>query len=137
MISKNDRINELLKALAAAEPAENGLLAYRLISTTLNDIEDRHLGETTWCPPRRFKDGMVSDRLYPGYPDSMHPVEGWPGVTIIVHHKQFVFIEMRGAFQIQDRVDSDVPFSRRRDAVLLDKPDRWGLSVWDCDPRGT
>ncbi len=80
---------------------------------------------------------MVSDRLYPGYPDSMHPVEGWPGVTIIVHHKQFVFIEMRGAFQIQDRVDSDVPFSRRRDAVLLDKPDRWGLSVWDCDPRGT
>ncbi|MCK1615945.1 hypothetical protein IVA96_04420 [Bradyrhizobium sp. 159] len=37
---------------------------------------------------------------------------------------------------IQERVDSDVPFSRRRDAVLLDKPDRWGLAVWDRDPKG-
>jgi len=134
MISRDDRIKELLKALDAAEPAGNGLLAYKLISTTLNEIEDRHLGETSWNPPRRFGEGTISPRLYPSYPDSMHHVEGWPGVTMIVHHKQLVFIEMRGAFQVQTRTDSNVHFSRRGDLVLLDKPDRWGFYVWDRKP---
>jgi hypothetical protein len=53
---------------------------------------------------------------------------------MIVHHKQFVFIEMRGAFQIQSRKDSDVHFSRRRELILLGKPDHWGFCVWDRSP---
>lgn len=137
MISKDERIQELLQALEAAEPAGNGLLAYKLISTTLNEIEDRRLGEVSWNPPRRFGEGRSSARLYPSYPESMHPVEDWPSVTMIVHHKQLVFIEMRGAFQIQSRIESAVHFSLRRDGVLLDKRDRWGLHVWDRKPTAT
>jgi len=120
----------LLEALRAAEPVDNGLLAYRLISTTLNDIEDRHLGPASWKPPRKFGDGVVSERLYPSYPESMFAVEGWPDVTMMVHMRQLVFIGSRGAFQFQRREDSTLHYSDRHHLVLLDKPDSRGRKVW-------
>jgi hypothetical protein len=130
MVAKDERIRELLEALRAAEPAGNGLLAYRLISTTLNDIEDRHLGSASWKPPRKFGKGVVSERLYPSYPESMFAVDGWPEVTMIVHMKQLVFIGSGGAFQFQRREDSGLHYSERHNLVLLDKPDSRGHRVW-------
>jgi hypothetical protein len=130
MITKDERIRELLEALRRVEPVSSGLLAYRLISTTLNEIEDRHLGPESWKPPRRFGDGVVSDRLYPSYPESMFAVEDWPGVTMIVHIRQLVFIGSGGAFQFQRREDSALHYSQRHDLVLLDKPDSCGCKVW-------
>lgn len=131
MTNKEFRINELLDRLSQAPPADTGLLAYKLISTTLNEIEDFHLGAASWSPPRRFGEGVVSNRLYPSYPDCMFPVEDWPGVTMVVHMRQLIFIGNRGAFQIQRRNDSPLHFSERREMVLLDKPDALGNSVWD------
>lgn len=135
MAAKDDRIKELLATLKQADPAPNGLLAYKLISLALNSIEDFHLGEASWAPPRRFGEGSASPRLYPSYPESMHPIEGWPNITLIVHHKQLVFIEMRGAFQMQTREHSSRPYSERSDRILLDKPDREGFRVWDRAPQ--
>jgi hypothetical protein len=130
MIAKDERLRELLEVLSAAEPVDNGLLAYRLISTALNDIEDKHLGPASWKPPRRFGDGVVSDRLYPSYPDSMFAVAGWPDVTMIVHKRQLVFIGSGGAIQFQRREQSSAPFSERHNLVLFDKADARGRRVW-------
>jgi hypothetical protein len=130
MVAKDERIRELLEALRVAEPADNGLLAYRLISTTLNDIEDRQLGPASWKPPRKFGDGVISERLYPSYPESMFVVDGWPDVTMIVHMKQLVFIGSGGAFQFQRREDSAIHYSERHSLVLLDKPDSRARCVW-------
>lgn len=127
----------MLEVLRTVEPVSNGLMAYKLISTTLNEIEDRHLGPASWQPPRRFGNGVVSERLYPSYPESMFAVDGWPSVTMIVHIRQFVFIGMGGAFQFQRREESPLHYSLRQDLVMLDKPDSRGNRVWNpADERG-
>lgn len=118
----------------AAPPATTGLLAYKLLSELVNQVEDETLGAEHWSPPRSFFGGKVSDRLYPTYPESMHSVDGWPSVTMFVHSKQLVFISIRGAIQIQSKEQNCLlPYHERSNLVLLDKPDAYGNLVWDFE----
>ena len=74
----------------------------------------------------------MTERLYPTYPESMHSVEGWPDITMLIHSKQLVFISLRGAIQIQTKDDACIlPYNERQHLVLLDKADAYGNRVWD------
>jgi hypothetical protein len=83
--TKTDRLKVMIERLKTAQPATTGLLAYKLVSVLLNEIEDEALGADNWWPPRSFRRGGLSERLYPTYPENMHSVEGWPGVTMLAH----------------------------------------------------
>lgn len=132
--SKSHRLKVVMERLRLAPSATTGLLAYKLVSVLLNETEDQALGIEHWSPPRSFAGGAPSERLYPTYPESMHPVDGWPGVTMLVHSKQLVFIALRGAIQIQTKdANCSLPYNERSHFVLLDKADAYGNFVWDVD----
>jgi thioredoxin reductase len=62
---------------------------------------------------------------------SMHSVEGSPGVTVLAHSKQLVFISLCGAIQIQIKNDICPLLERRRPA--LSKLCAGGVAL---DPKG-
>jgi hypothetical protein len=131
---KTDRLKVMIERLGAAQPTTTGLLAYKLVSELLNEIEDEALGSEHWSPPRTFHGGALSERLYPTYPESMHAVDGWPGVTLLVHSKQLVFISLCGAIQIQAKDDDcKLPYNERSHLVLLEKADAYGKLVWNTE----
>src|SRR5436853_576184 len=90
--SKGARLEMLISRLKHAPAVTNGLLAYKLISETLNDIEDVVLGKDCWDPPRTFVGGITSERLYPTCPESILPVPNKPNLAMLTHVGQIIFI---------------------------------------------
>lgn len=131
MKSKADRVKLFLEKLNFAAPATTGLLAYKLICQTINQIEDGVFGHDYWKPPRSFLTEPTTDRLYPSSYDSMFPVSGWPDVTMIIHIRELIFISSSGAIQIQKKVEVDTPYCDRYGKILLDKQAADGSRVWD------
>ncbi len=130
--SKGERIRRLLAELDKQPPAASGLEAYAQMSNTLNHLEDA-LPDNPWAPPRTYVNGELTDRMYPSTTECFETVEGYPGVTVMVHTKEFIFISRFGAIEIQkDTGESevDIHFSTRSHAVIYKKPDAYGDGVW-------
>jgi len=130
---KGHRLKELFSLLRASRPARNGLEAYMLIANNLNMLEDSYFGMSNWSPPRTYITGAQTDRLYPPQPDNFEMVPGWPGVTNMVHTKEYVFISKSGAIEVQRDDGSSErgnPYWKRRESVVFEKLDFNGDGVW-------
>lgn len=123
------------EGLQAYAPASSGLEAYAQLSEVINNTEDEIWGKEAWDLPRTFLDGRRTDRLYPILPESFHPVQGYPGVTILVSKIEVVFISRWGAIEMQrkdpeDKFGERMHFAYRSDRVLFTKSDAYGDHVW-------
>ncbi len=133
--SRGERLKAILELVKTMQPAHNGMEAYKQISDILNHSEDEIFGSDYWQPPRSFLDGSRSDRLYPIYPESFHPVDRFPGVTMLFAKRELIFVSRFGAMEMQKKHEEDitgeiVPFDQRRDAVVWEKLDAYGSGVW-------
>ncbi|MFO7561772.1 MAG: hypothetical protein R6X02_03960 [Enhygromyxa sp.] len=125
----------MLAQVAALPRAATGLQVYQQFAETLNSFEDEVWGRDCWAPPRSFLEGNRTNRLYPIFPESFHPVSDFPGVTLLLAKRELVFISRFGAMQIQrkqldDRFGEQVPFRARGEHVIFDKFDTMGDGVW-------
>jgi hypothetical protein len=139
-LTRRERVNLILKELDALPLAHCGLEAFSQISETINNFEDRFWGRESWNPPRSFLDGVETKRFYTIMTESFFPVEGFPGVTLLLGTKELIFVSRYGAIEIQSKDVSDpygkiTAFWLRRNQVFFSKPDAYGHSVWDDKNR--
>jgi len=135
---KRDRLKKLFFCLEALPPAHSSLEAYAQIFNTFNLMEDQLWGNSHWDFPRTFAHGAVTDRMYGSHTDCNEYVPQYPGVMNMVHTHHFVFISASGAIEIQRETNEDeekIPYYTRREAVMFEKPDASGRTVWDESNR--
>lgn len=139
-LSRKKRVSLILMELDALPLARSGLEAFRQISETINSFEDRFWGRESWNPPRSFLDGVETKRFYTIMTESFYPVEGFPGVMLLLGTKELIFVSRYGAIEIQSKDVSDPygeiqAFWLRRNQVFFAKPDAYGHSVWNDKNR--
>lgn len=132
---RRDRFMAVLGEIDALPPAHSSIEAYGQISETLNVYEDEVFGRDHWFPPRSFLHGNRTERIYPIYPESFHPVPEFAGVTVMIAKREYVFLSRFGAIEIQEKVPGDefgqtVHFKNRQDCILWKKDDAYGDGVW-------
>jgi hypothetical protein len=132
--TKKSRLMKLFDVLGKLPPAKTGLEAYGQISNSLNLLEDQVFGYQEWKTPRTFEDRIVRSRMYASHPEWFKIVEGFSGVTNLVHGNEYIFISRMGAIEIQldtkeDKIDK--PFHTRTSAVVFKKNDAYGDDVWN------
>ena len=135
-LTRQDRVNLILKKLNVLPPARNGLEAYRQISETINHFEDMIWGKESWNPPRSFLGGVATRRFYTTFTESFFSVENFPGVTLLLGTKELIFVSRYGAIEMQrklhnDRYGKTKQFYLRHDQVFFVKLDAYSHSVWD------
>lgn len=131
---KRDRLKKLFFCLHALPPAHSSLEAYAQIFNTFNLMEDQLWGASHWDFPRTFAHGAVTERMYGSHADCNEYVLEYPGVMNMVHTHHFVFISASGAIEIQRETNEDeekIPYYTRRHAIMFEKPDAYGRTVWD------
>ncbi len=133
--SRKERLLQVLEQFKKLPPATNGLEAYKQFCELINHSEDVLWGKESWNPPRTFLDGSRTDRLYPIYPESFHPVQGFPGVTVLISKMEIVFISRYGAIEIQekdpdDKYGTNNHFSERHHLCIFKKHDAYRDGVW-------
>lgn len=138
--AKSHRLRLAFDEVAQRPPAQTGLEAYRQISDAINRVEDMYWGAEYWRPPRYVSPGVRTDRLYPIAPESVYPVDGFPGVDLLVSVSECLFISRSGAIEVQGKAREDLfgevtHFCDRRDHVLFAKPDKSGDGVWHIKNR--
>lgn len=130
---KSHRLAIMLKAYAKIPPFSNGMMAYASMMEMLNEREDVLWGEDHWSPPRTFLDGVVTDRIYPTHSESFQNIDGFPGVTHLIHTKHSIFMSRHGAVQVQldnGLAAGDCHLEARSAFILLNKLDAYGDEVW-------
>jgi hypothetical protein len=133
--SRAERLAVALQRTARLPPATTALEAYRQIAQSINDVEDGWWGQEHWQPPRSFLDGTRTERLYPIYAESFFPVEGFPGVTLLLAKRELLFISRFGAIELQckqwnDALVKQVHYPERSAKVIFAKADVGGDGVW-------
>lgn len=121
--SKPDRLAEFLRRLSTAEPVRSWAEAYKLIQTTLDNVEDQ-LTDIPFNPDRWRSDG----RMYAPLPDSIRTVPGSPGVRryrSVAHH---TFLGASGSIEIRSGSAWESA------TVIFQKRGQDGLEVWDPQP---
>jgi hypothetical protein len=106
MVSKQERLKEFYRRLAASAAANNVDEALELIGLLLNAVEDE-LSGVPYDPASWQNDG----RLYPPLPDSVRPVEGLPGVKRLRSFRHNTFVAANGAIEIRT-IDGTLEFSK-------------------------
>jgi hypothetical protein len=133
--SRAERLAAALQRTAELPPATTALEAYRQIAQSINEIEDSWWGPEQWQPPRSFLDGTRTARLYPIYAESFFPVEGFPGVTLLLAKRELLFISRFGAIELQckqwnDALVEQVHYRERSADAIFAKVDAGGDGVW-------
>ncbi|MDE1153748.1 MAG: hypothetical protein PW788_14535 [Micavibrio sp.] len=127
------RISKILALFAKAPPFANGMMAYATLMEIVNEQEDLVWGADYWKAPRTFHGGVVTDRVYPTHTESFENVEGFLGVTHLIHTKHSIFLSRYGAVQVQldnGWAVSDCHLETRAEFILVDKLDAYGDGVW-------
>ena len=108
--SKAERLAEFFRRLGAASAASSGDEAYRLLCSTLDQVEDEMSGLPN--QPARW---LTLDRMFPPQTDRMTLVEGC-AVTRFENLRHITYIAANGAIEIRSRRRrngaSDVHFSK-------------------------
>jgi hypothetical protein len=133
--SRRERLLLVLSEIEKLPPFRNGLQVYKELSERLNHQEDCFFGKESWDPPRTFLENNRTDRLYPIYPESIHTIEEFPGVSILISMKEIIFISRWGAIEVQDKDPKDkygqvTHFFLRKEKVIFYKSDYYGHGVW-------
>jgi hypothetical protein len=133
--SRAARLAAALHRTAELPPATTALEAYRQIAQSINEIEDHWWGPEHWQPPRSFLDGTRTARLYPIYAESFFPVEGFPGVTLLLAKRELLFISRFGAIELQckqwnNAVIEQADYPERSVDAIFAKADAGGDGVW-------
>lgn len=105
--SKEERFQELLRRLLAADKVESASAALALIGDTLAAVED----EMTDLP-NMPENWQTDGRMYPPQSDHARGVDGHPGLTRYRSRGHNTFIRDNGAIEIQNL----------KGHVLLSKP---------------
>lgn len=113
--SKPARLEEFFRRLLAGPAAASEAEALRLISDTLNEVEDE-MTDVLYDPTKWQTDG----RLYPPMPDSRRHVPGYEQVARYRSRGHNTYIGTNGSIEIVTLDGS----------VLLEKPGSDGRSVW-------
>jgi hypothetical protein len=132
---RTGRLRAIFKAMMSLPPATSGLLIYAQLSNLINTMEDDFWGPDHWVPPRTFLNGKRTERIYPIYAESFHPVSRYPGTTMLLAKSELIFISRHGAFQVQTKIMDDpfgeaMNFDTRAAQILLEKADAAGHGVW-------
>jgi len=93
--SRQDRLAEFFRRLAAAPPATTGEAAYQLLCDLLNQVEDELTGL-----PFEPENWAASGRLYPPQVDRMSRV-GMTGIMRFDHLRHVTYIAPNGAILIR------------------------------------
>lgn len=133
---KHMRLQVILDHLQSVQPAHSALEAYKILSESINLIEDRFLGKDTYNPPRSLVN-VHTPRMYPTNLESAFPVAYYKGVHILLSSNHITLISRYGAIEIQNKVTGDkrgenVHFKEREHEVIFRKLDAYGDGVW-CD----
>lgn len=96
-LSKHDRFEEFLRRLQQAPEASSHDEAFRLLSDTLNSVEDE-FSEIPYHPEQWQTDG----RLYPPEEDNARSVVGCSQMIRYRHKGHNTFIGVNGAIEIQN-----------------------------------
>ena len=105
-LSKAERFHEFLSRLEKSKPASSHDEAFKLLSDTLNQVEDEFTN-IPFQPEHWQTDG----RMYPPEDDNAREVEGRSDVIRYRHKAHNTFIRDNGAIEIQD-VDGEVLFEK-------------------------
>ena len=105
--SKAERFQEFLSRIEKSPPASSHDDALRLLSDTLNQVEDEYTN-IPFQPACWQTDG----RMYPPEDDNARAVEGRSDVIRYRHRSHNTFIRDNGAIEIQD-IDGKVLFEKR------------------------
>ena len=106
-----------------------------MLSETLNEREDAIWGADDWHPPRTFKDGVRTERLYPISTESFVPVPGFPGVTALLARREVLFVSRYGALEVQEKLremdlQSQLLTAKGSERVIYQLNDSAGDGVW-------
>ncbi len=105
-LSKAERFQEFLNRLEKSTPASSHNDAFKLLSDTLNQVEDEFTN-IPFQPEHWQTDG----RMYPPEDDNAREVEGKSDLLRYRHKAHNTFIRNNGAIEIQD-VDGKVLFEK-------------------------
>jgi hypothetical protein len=104
--SRAERFQEFLSRIKKSPPANSHDDALRLLSDTLNQVEDEFT-DIPFQPERWQTDG----RMYPPEDDNARAVDGGGDVIRYRHRAHNTFIRDNGAIEIQD-IDGKVLFEK-------------------------
>jgi hypothetical protein len=104
--SKEERFAEFLRRLAAAPPASYAHEALRLLSETLNQVED-DLTDIPYAPENWQTDG----RMYPPEDDAARAVPGRDDLFRYRSRAHHTYIRDNGAIEIRD-INGTLVFSK-------------------------
>ncbi len=105
-LSKSERFREFLNRLQKSPPASSHDEAFKLLSDTLNQVEDE-LSEIPFRPEQWQTDG----RMYPPEEDHAREVAGRDDLIRYRHKAHNTFIRDNGAIEIQD-INGEFLFER-------------------------
>lgn len=117
-IPKQDRLQEMYRRLAQAPAAGTFTEMRAQLDDVINTVEDQ-LTRLPADPANWRHDG----RIYPVYDDNVFNVEGHPRVTLLRARRNLVYIGDNGSAEIHNASGD----------VVLRKPGRDGLGVWELD----
>ena len=115
MVSRHERVAELLRRLEAAGVCGSAEQALELVVITLNDVEDA-LSGVAFNPDYPLDDG----RMYPPREDARRAVEGRPELRRYRSRRHNIYVSDDGALRIEEV---------RGRTCLLDKPGRNGRKI--------
>lgn len=95
MLTKAERLAEILRRLKLAEPVGSAEDALLLMTRTIDAVEDE-LSGAPYNPESWIDDG----RIYAPQPDSARPVDGRPDLTRYRSRKHNTFIGGDGSIEI-------------------------------------
>jgi len=120
VLPKRDRLGIFLERLRAATPVSSTDEALKLLSETLNAVEDEFSG----VPPQADLEGKV--RMCPPQEDNRRAVGGRPSLRRYRSARHNTFIGVNGSIRIVD-------LDRK---VLLDKAGGDGRKTHELEPEG-
>jgi hypothetical protein len=103
-LSKGQRLAEVFRRLARADPATSHDEAYALLCATINEVEDEFTSIPYDPPTPPDDDG----RLYPPFADSARPEKGRSDIARYRSRGHYVKIRDNGAIGIYKLDDSQV-----------------------------
>lgn len=118
MISKAKRLQEFLKRLQAAPPANSTAEAINLLAQTLNVVEDEFSGV-----PYRPQNWRADGRMYPPQEDSRVKFPERPSLRKYRSKGHYDYIGLNGSIRIET-LEAE---------ILLDKPGQDGRKTHDLD----
>jgi hypothetical protein len=95
VLSKQERLRECFRRMASADPSSSFDEAYRLLCTTIDQVEDEHSGQPN--EPERWKE---LDRIFPPKMDRMSSIEG-TDVKRFDTVRHLTYIAPNGAIEIR------------------------------------